>query len=341
MESTMDRYLQLLYEQARLERNIASERHAPDCNRERIRDSLRQALGQIPEQRCPLHAKRLERTIYDGFILERIVYTTMESVTVPVIVLIPKDGEGPWPAVLACHGHGNGYHDAVGLDREGKPLQEPGIHNQFAIRLVKQGMVVVIPEIMGFGARRIEEELKANPNYSSCSTLASHLLMYGRTLAGMRVYENFRALDYMAMRDDVNADRMGIFGFSGGGLIASYTAALDERVEATVLCGWANTFEGSILAMHHCIDNYMPGLLLGAEQPELIGLIAPRALFIETGEHDPIFPVSHTRIALVKVEQLYREMEASHQLDYDIFPGAHEISGRNSISWLYEKLRKN
>ena len=72
----------------------------------------------------------------------------------------------------------------------GSVLDEPGIHNRFAVELVKRGLLVVIPEIMGFGVRRMAEEIEANPNYSSCGTLSSQLLMFGRTLAGMRVYES-------------------------------------------------------------------------------------------------------------------------------------------------------
>lgn len=295
-------------------------------------------MGEFPERDYPLQASVLERTEYKEFMLERVAYTTMESVHVPVMVLIPKEGQGPWPAVLACHGHGNGQRDAAGLDEQGWELEEPGIHNRFAVQLVRKGMLVVVPEIMGFGVRRMEAELKANPNYSSCGTLASQLLMYGRTLAGMRVFEAMRALDYMASRPDVDSSRMGVFGFSGGGLIAAFTAGLDERVQAAVLCGWTNTFRGSTLAMHHCIDNYMPGLLLDAEQPELAGLMAPRALFVESGEQDPIFPVEYTRQAIAWLEAHYSVWGASGQFDWDIHPGSHEINGRKSVDWLHRKL---
>ena len=96
---------------------------------------------------------------------------------------------------------------------------------------------------------------------SSCQTLASHLLLYGISLAGLRVQEAQRAFDYLVSREDVDASRIGCFGFSGGGLLAAYTAALDERIQATVLCAFTNTFKGSIMGVRHCIDNYLPGVL--------------------------------------------------------------------------------
>jgi dienelactone hydrolase len=335
---TTDAFLGQLYEEAAVQRQDNQRNAGTAQYREWLRSRLKAALGNFPESDYPLQSRMLERTEYKDFTLERVAYTTMESVHVPVMVLIPKKGQGPWPAVLACHGHGNGQRDAIGLDELGRELEEPGIHNRFAVQLVRKGMLVVIPEIMGFGVRRMVEELKANPHYSSCGTLASQLLMYGRTLSGMRVFEAMRALDYIATRPDVDSSRVGVFGFSGGGLIAAFTAGLDERVQAAVLCGWTNTFRGSTLAMHHCIDNYMPGLLLDAEQPELAGLLAPRALFVEAGEQDPIFPVEFTRQALVWLEAYYSAWDAPGQFAWDIHPGSHEINGRKSVDWLYRKL---
>lgn len=311
--------------------------------RRHLMEALKKALGAFPEQNTPLESQRLEHRDYGDFYLERIAYRTMEHVQVPVIVLIPKSaGAGPWPAVLACHGHGSGgQYDAVGMDKSGNLLEDPGIHNRFAVQLVRKGMLVIIPEIMGFGARRMAKELEQNTHYSSCATLSAQLLANGRTLAGMRVYEAMRAIDYMQSRSDVQPDRLGIFGFSGGGLIAAYTAALDERLKATVLCGWMNTFIGSILAMPHCIDNYLPSLLLEAEQPELASLIAPRALFVEAGELDRIFPIASSKQAIAYLQQAYETGGYAEQFAYHIHEGGHEICGARSFQWMCEKLAQH
>lgn len=339
MNWTTDAFLNDLYEETDGQRRQNRERFSSkEEHREWLQGRLKQALGKWPDCDHPLNPVLLERMEYEDFVLERVAYSTMKTVHVPVLVLTPKEDKGPRPAVLACHGHGNGYIDAVGLDSDYKELENPGIHNRFAVQLVKQGMVVVIPEIMGFGVRRMAEELKSNPNYSSCGTLSSQLLVYGRTLAGMRVYEAMRAVDYLASRPDVDAGRIGAYGFSGGSLVAAFASGLDERIKATVLCGWTNTFRGSILAMHHCIDNYLPGMLLDTEQPDLAGLMAPRALFVEAGEEDPIFPVGHVREAVASLEGTYAVWDSSEQFGHDIHPGNHEISGRQSVKWLHDKL---
>lgn len=337
MDWTTDSFLNKLYTDTQSVRSRFAHETLHQ-RRTRLQNVLKQALGKLPERNVPLSPVLLERRDYGDYILERIAYTTMEQVNVPVLVLIPKGGQGPYPAILACHGHGNGQWDAAGLDSEGRQLEDPGIHNRFAARLAQAGMVVAVPEIMGFGARRMAGELLQNPNYSSCGTLSSQLLMYGRTLAGMRVYEAIRAVDYLGGRADVDAGAIGVMGFSGGGLIAAYSAALDERLKAAVLCGWTNTFRGSILDMHHCIDNYLPGLLLEAEQPDLAGLIAPRPLFVEAGMHDRIFPLENTKQAVAELEKTYAAWNASEHFGYDFHAGGHEVSGADSLAWLRQQL---
>lgn len=340
MNWTTDEFLKKLYRDTELGRKWNTGHVQLSQQRTALLGVLKRALGAFPVRDTPLGPVLLERREYPDYTLERIAYTTMEHVNVPVLILVPKGGEGPYPAVLACHGHGNGQWDAAGLDSEGRELSDSGIHNQFAARLAKAGMVVAIPEIMGFGVRRMAAELIENPHYSSCGTLSSQLLVYGRTLAGMRVYEAIRAVDYLCGRSDVDARRTGIFGFSGGGLIAAYTAALDERLKAIVLCGWMNTFRGSILDMHHCIDNYLPGLLLEAEQADLTGLIAPRPLFVEAGEHDLIFPLEHVKRAVKDLEAIYASWNASGQFQYSVHTGGHEISGEVPVKWLERQLKE-
>ena len=85
--------------------------------------------------------------------------------------------------------------------------------------------------------------------------------------------------------------KIGCMGISGGGLVAAFTSILDERIKATVISGYTSTFKGSIMDRRHCLDNYIPGILEYTEMPDLIGLIAPRALFIEAGTADHLFPL--------------------------------------------------
>ncbi|MNI21100.1 Acetyl xylan esterase (AXE1) [compost metagenome] len=305
-----------------------------------LRRRLAASLGAVPESRAPLQPKVLEQFEHEDLIIEKLAYTTYEGMRIPAYALYPKLHNGRLPAVLACHGHGSGQRAALGMNLDGSFAEDPGIHNKFAVQLAQKGMFVLVPEIIGFGDRRLQASIDADPSgkQSSCLPISLQLLMCGMTIAGFRVYESTRALDYLALRDEVDTARIGTLGFSGGGMIASLTAALDDRIRATVLCGYTNTYQGSILARPHCMDNYIPGILQHAEQPALIGLLAPRPLFIESGIEDQVFPLEAVKEAINELILIYRSLGAEGQLETDLFPGKHEISGRISFDWLKAQL---
>ncbi|SFL51483.1 Dienelactone hydrolase [Gracilibacillus orientalis] len=304
-----------------------------------LKSSLLELLGDfsyLDETRVEMEPKVIETKEFDDYTRELISLPVTDLIYIPIYVLTPKNELQTYPSVLALHGHGYGVKEAVGLTKSGEEEQgEPGIHNQFAVELVKRGLKVFAPEVIGFGERRLTRDKEAG-NLNSCEAMATSLLMEGKTLAGLRIWEARRLLDYMEACTDVNKARIGMMGFSGGAVITTYTAALDLRVSATVLTGFTNTFKGSIMAMHHCIDNYIPGILNYAELPEWISLISPRSLFIESGEKDPIFPNQYVKEAIAQLERYYHNRP--EKFAYDIFPGVHEISGRKSYDWLKDQL---
>ena len=179
---------------------------------------------------------------------------------------------------------------------------------------------------------------KAHTGHSSCELISTNLLMYGKTLAGMRVYEVMRTIDYLFTRSEVDTDRIGCMGISGGGLVCSFASAVDERINVSVVSGFVNTFKDSIMSIHHCIDNFVPGIIKYAEMPDIVGLIAPRPLLIESGTRDPIFPIDATEEAYRRLERIYQLLGAGDKLDKDLFEGDHMISGAKAYDWFVKWL---
>jgi dienelactone hydrolase len=336
-----DAYLDQLYEI--LNSKCASTPKKPWPERKAaVRSKLLECLGAWPDQTVSLNPVTLSRIDREGYTEERVEYSSDGGLRIPAYVLIPKGLKDKAAAVLAWHGHGYGSREIVGLQPDGAvdESQQPGIHQHYALQLVRRGLIVIAPEIIGFGDRRMRADIAKDPKKSSsCFSLSSRLLLYGRTLAGLRIYEAMRSLDYLETRADVDANRIGSMGFSGGGLIASLGSALDDRIKATVICAFTSTFSGSLLAMNHCIDNYLPSILPDTDLPELIGLIAPRGLFVESGLEDTLFPAASVREAVEALQDIYMETGAEGQLEGDLFPGKHEVSGRKSYDWLAEQLK--
>ncbi|MEI7025574.1 dienelactone hydrolase family protein [Paenibacillus sp. y28] len=335
-----DAYLEHLNEKAYKEYRKKTEESW--LNRKSVvRTQLVKVLGGFPAEGGALEPEVLERIEREDHVVERVAFSTEQNLRMLAYVLVPKGLKGKAPAVLAWHGHGHGSREVIGIRPDGS-FDDSGAANpgHFALELVRRGLIVVAPEIIGFGDRRLASDQAKDPTRnSSCAPLAARLLLHGKTLAGLRIYEARRTLDYILTRSDVNTARIGCAGFSGGGLVAAFSAALDNRIQAVVLCAFTSTFRGSLLARGHCIDNYLPGMLSEADLPDLIGLTAPRSLFVESGELDPLFPVDSVREAVRRLQEIYVQEEAEGRLQSDLFPGKHEVSGRASFDWLANQLK--
>lgn len=298
-------------------------------------------LGGFPEAPAELQPVKLESVSCPGYVRERIEMTTYEGMRMAVYLLLPDHPAAvPAPAVIAVHGHGYGSRDIVGLMADGTERSgPPGLHKDFAVSLVKQGFIVAAPELLGFGDRRLTEDFSGgDAKKNSCYRLSTALLLAGQTMAGFRIYETMRVLDYVQTLEAVASERIGIMGISGGGMIAGLTAALDERIACAVVSGYAGTFATSILTRHHCLDNYIPGILQEAEMPDLLGLIAPRDLLLESGDSDHLFGPDGARQALDRLKLIYDVAGCPECVEGDFFAGGHEIHGERAFVWLKEKL---
>ncbi|GAA4831717.1 alpha/beta hydrolase family protein [Paenibacillus vulneris] len=308
-----------------------------------MREKLKELLGPLPGQSAELQPVVLETADCGEYIRERVAFSTYDDLTMLAYVLVPKgetvNGGGKRPAVLAVHGHGFGSKEVVGLTPDGRDnTGNPNLYKHFAISLVQRGFVVIAPELLGFGDRRMEQDAALEPGANSCFRLASSLMMMGQSLAGVRVYELLRTLDYAQSREDIDPEHIGCMGMSGGGMVTALASAIDERIGATVISGYANRFRTSIMDRNHCLDNYVPGMLEYGEMPEWIGLIAPRPLFIESGTGDTVFPIKGSHEAIEALQKIYDDAGAAAHFGYEIFEGKHEISGARSYDWLESSL---
>ncbi|WP_028549726.1 dienelactone hydrolase family protein [Paenibacillus sp. UNC451MF] len=342
--SHLDSFLNGIYDSLQNKRD--DQLDAPwEQKRAYLIEHLIPALGEfeLPEgEAADFRPVLLESVELDEVIRERIEITTLGGLRMPVYIVKPKNmqhGEQK-PAVVLWHGHGYGSRSLVGLMEDGSPKLETGkLSDNIALELARRGLVVMAPEVAGFGDRRLQRDRIQDPELkNSCYNLSAALFMTGKTTAGLRVYEALRAAEYLSTLEYVDANRIGNMGHSGGGTIASLSAALDPRVKASVVGIYPNTYRGSILAVRHCLCNYIPGIMLHAEMPDLLGLIAPKPLFIEAGIDDPIFPVATTREAIQALEQIYGELGISTKFDSHIFEGKHEISGVRSFDWMMNTL---
>jgi dienelactone hydrolase len=162
--------------------------------------------------------------------------------------------------------------------------------------------------------------------------------MLGETIVGWRVWDVIRAIDYIATRPELDASRVGCMGISGGGTATLFSAALEPRIRAAMVSGYLNTFRDSIGSLAHCVDNYVPGILNWAEMHDIAGLIAPRPLFVESGEKDNIFPIAASIESVKQVREIYAVFNQAERVEHEVFPGEHSFWGKRGIPFMAKNL---
>lgn len=84
-----------------------------------------------------------------------------------------------------------------------------------------------------------------------------------------------------------------------------------------------NTFERSILSVHHCICNVVPGVRLLGEMHDIAGLIAPRPVLMINGREDNIFPIESAQSAFGHLKLIYEAFGAAGHCELHIGEGGH------------------
>jgi dienelactone hydrolase len=333
-------YSQTLYDAA--PRRLRFDADSPDeaaIWQGALRARLKELLGAFPTDRSPLRPVTLETRSFAKYRREKIVFDSRPGVSVLAYVLLPSNARTPAPTMICVPGHGRGVDDIVGIDEQGRDRTDrAGYQHDFAIQVAEAGLAAVAIEPMAFGCRRDAANARKGLGFKACEPVAGGALMVGQTLIGWRVWDIMRTIDYIATRPDLDANRVGCMGISGGGTATLFASALEPRIRAAMVSGYLNTFRDSIGSLAHCVDNYVPGILNWAEMHDVAGLVAPRPLFVESGEKDNIFPIAASIESFKHVQAIYRVFGAADRVQQEAFPDEHVFWGRRGIPFLVRHL---
>jgi dienelactone hydrolase len=242
------------------------------------------SLGGLPPRPSRLDVKTLWTKERAGYKLEKFVFDNGVDSIVPGYLAIPTGRSGPFPAVLAMHGHGSSKENIFGF--------EPSSQTVVDI-LTKRGYVVMAIDNYFAGERRgagpagtLEMQMSGSDQEMSLFKLN---LWLGRTLWGMMVRDEQIALDYLASRPEVDKERIGAQGMSMGSTRSWWLAAVDDRVKALVGIACFTRYEDLIAVRAlraHGIYYFVPGILKHFDSEGVMALVAPRPFLALTGDRD-------------------------------------------------------
>ena len=226
----------------------------------------------------------------DGIKREHTYIDTEEDVTMPLYILHPSQKSKGTFIALAGH-NGAGKESVAGIKDNPAVKDKIEKYNyDYGLYLSRLGYTVICPDPRGFGERR-EKATQGDEDEkylkSSCKELAQSAIALGFTLQGLNVWDTMRLISYLEERDDIDTTDLGVVGFSGGGMLALYTSALDERIKYTMISGYFYGYEESLLELNsNCPCNYVPSIFTYFDMGDIASLIAPRPLAIQSCMND-------------------------------------------------------
>jgi dienelactone hydrolase len=256
--------------------------------KQKLRERMFQAMGPFPEKACALEPKILATLKRDGFHIEKLTFQSRPDIWVTANAYVPENIKGKVPTVLCVHGHWAWAR------------VDPNVQAR-CLGLVKLGFFVLCVDAFGAGERFTKP---ARGTYHG-ALYGTTLWPIGQTLLGMQVYDNRRAVDYLLTRPEVDGDRLGITGASGGGNQTMYAGALDERFKAVVPVCSVGTYQ-SYLHAACCVCEVLPGALRMAEEGDVLALVAPRALMVINATKDNInFSVGEAKKSIARAQKVF------------------------------------
>jgi len=306
---------------------LADLKTAADFTR-RIAEKRRQymdmmGLADLSAQRPPVPVTITGVVERRGFRIEKLHYESLPNLHVTANLYVPTGtprGERR-PGVLYVCGHA--------------PKQK--VHYQgHPRRFAELGFPTLIVETVQLGE-------VAGYHHGCHREGWFHWYSRGYSPAAIELLNGIRGLDLLAARPEVDPDRLGVTGLSGGGAVTWWIAAADERVKAcSPVCGTA-TLEAHIY--DRVIDGHCDCMWwVNAAQWDLAdvgALVAPRPLLIASADRDGIFPVDSIRRVHGQLQSLYQTLDKPENLRLVETPGGHSYHERSRtaiFSWFIKHL---
>ena len=285
---------------------------AAAARQKEVRTRILSLIGGLPDYRGPLNARVTNTTRRDGFAIDHVMFESLPGYVVTANLYRP-DTPGRRPAVLMSMGHWDPGKAAGQL---------------ISSNLAKKGFVVLTYDPVGQGERqqaydpRIGRSLIGGPTDQHFSNGAVAVLL-GQSVARYFIHDGMRAIDYLVSRPEVDPDRIGATGCSGGGTQTTYIAALDPRIKVAAVACYMNSFRTLFSGSIGDSEQSTPGFLAaGLDQTDYVELFAPKPWLITSTEQD-FFTPAGARQVFEEAKSWYRLYDAEDRVKWVVGPGGH------------------
>lgn len=281
-----------------------------------------------------LRPEVLGREEREGFVLETVAFNTTPWIRVSGAFLVPTGVSGPVPALVVFHAWGGpmlfGRERVVDLGRDHPVLAEHRNRvysgHYLAEIFARAGYAVIVIDAHHFGSRAprglngiptevdpfalsIRDYVALDDRVREQLYLGVRQLAWaGTTWMGVNYWDDSRCVDYLLSRPEVDPERIGCTGLSGGGWRTNVLAALDPRIKASVSVGWMTTGDHQQLYnVAGAIGTFclLPGVWDRLDIPDLTIMAAPGASLVVSAAEDRLFPPEGQQAAARQIREGY------------------------------------
>ena len=295
------------------------------------RRQLAEMLGLDPlPEKTPLQAVVTGKRERDGIRVENLHFQALPGLYVTGNLYLPATDQ-PAPAILYVCGHSLVKKDGISYGNK-------TAYQHHGAWFAQNGYVCLVIDTLQMG----EIEGIHHGTYNKgmwwwpCR---------GYTSAGVEAWNSIRAVDYLQSRPEVDPQRIGVTGRSGGGAYSWWVAALDDRIKAAVPVAGITSLRNHVVdgcVAGHC-DCMFPVNTYQWDFPEVVALVAPRPLLISNTDKDTIFPLDGVVEVHRTARKLYEFAGVPSNYGLQICEGPHKDTQElrvHALVWMNRFLRK-
>jgi dienelactone hydrolase len=277
-----------------------------------VRAKVLQLIGGLPDYRGPLNAQVKAVHPENGYVIENVLFESLPGIFVTGNLYRPS-APGHYPGILIPLGHWE----------EGKPAVQ-----RMATNFALKGFVVFTYDPLGQGERQQAYDWRiggglGGPGTTQHFMAGTQSILMGQSFARYRIWDAKRALDYLMSRPEVEQEKIGCTGCSGGGTLATYISALDPRIKVAAVSCFMQSFRSLFTAAIGDSEQSFPDFLAsGLDETDYVESFAPKPWLI-TSTKDDFFTPAAAQQVVEEATKWYHVWDADNRVKWVVGPGPH------------------
>ena len=277
-----------------------------------VRAKLLELLKGLPDYKGPLNARTTGTIQQAGYRIEKVIFESLPKFPITANLYVPQT-PGRHPAILFSMGHWD----------EGKPVAQ-----LIAGNLALQGFVVLVYDPIGQGERLqsydpFTRKARAGGSVEQHFMAGASAILAGDNFARYMIHDSMRAIDYLQSRPEVDGEKIGATGCSGGGTQTTFVSALDPRVKVAAPACYMQSFEVLFPGDIGDSEQSWPGFIAaGLDQKDFVESFAPKPWLIASTEGD-FFRPAGAQAVFTEAKAYYKLLDAEAQVSWVVGPGPH------------------